>query len=82
MSIDELAQRVRGEYGEMPGLRLTIPQASKLWHRDDIACREVLDQLVAEHFLFRTANGAYVMWPETRPAKASFTTAAAQRRHA
>lgn len=52
--------RIRGEYLEMPGLRLTIEQAARLWHVDDATCAAVLARLVADRFLTRTRAGAYV----------------------
>ena len=52
--------RIRGEFLEMPGLRLTIEQAARLWHVDAATCAEVLGRLVADRFLTRTRAGAYV----------------------
>jgi hypothetical protein len=46
-----LAHQIRGEYEEMPCLRLTLPQASRFWNVDVETCRAVLDQLVADGFL-------------------------------
>ena len=42
-----LIARVRGEFREMPGLSLTIEQACRLWGCDAVACRYVIDMLVA-----------------------------------
>ena len=42
----QLAQRVRGEFMEMPGLRLTVPQAQRLWALDSVLCEAVLNALV------------------------------------
>jgi CheY-like chemotaxis protein len=55
--IDAL-QRIRGEYTEMPGLTLTIAQASRLWCVDPALCRDLLERLVADGFLKRH-NGSY-----------------------
>ena len=33
-----LVERARGEFLEMPGLRLTIPQAARLWGLDTDSC--------------------------------------------
>lgn len=52
--------RIRGEFLEMPGLRLTINQAARLWHVDAATCAAVMRRLVAERFLMRTRAGAYV----------------------
>lgn len=60
MTNDLMLYRIRGEFIEMPGLRLTIEQASRLWHMDAATCAEVLVRLVGERFLMRTRNGAYV----------------------
>ena len=59
MSYDELAIRVRAEFAEIPGLRLTLWQASKLWHSDQVTCESVLERLVREQFLSRTLDGAF-----------------------
>ncbi len=59
-SIAETAQRVQGEYREMPGLSLTAEQARRLWGLDETACSAILDALVDVQFLRRTAKGSYV----------------------
>lgn len=48
---DALLRRVRGEYREMPGMRLTIEQAMRLWNIDRQTCANVFNSLVASHFL-------------------------------
>jgi hypothetical protein len=58
-NIDDLLQRVYGEFLEMPGLRLTCPQAQRLWGLDEQTCRTVLDFLVEARFLCRLDRGAY-----------------------
>jgi hypothetical protein len=57
---DALVTRVRGEYCEMPGLRLTISQACRLWQVETSTCERLLEQLVREGFLYKTDNGAYI----------------------
>jgi hypothetical protein len=52
--------RIRGEFLEMPGLRLTLEQAARLWHMDTAVCASVLMTLVADRFLTKTRGGAYV----------------------
>jgi hypothetical protein len=73
---DLLLARIRGEYSEMPGLRLTFEQACRLWQVDAATCRSVLENLVAERFLHRTHDGAYCAFPETRavPVKATLAS--------
>jgi hypothetical protein len=56
---DALIRRVRGEYREMPGMRLTIDQAMRLWDLDRQACEGVLSSLVASHYLEKDAYGRY-----------------------
>ena len=53
--------RIRGEYMEMPGLKLTVPQAARLWHLDQPSIEQLLDVLVADGVLRRTAAGAYLV---------------------
>jgi hypothetical protein len=61
-------RRVRGEYIEMPGLRLTTAQAQRLWGLDRAACDALLGALVEARFLFRTRDGAFVRTEYVRPA--------------
>ena len=42
----------------MPGLRLTVPQASRLWGLDAPSCEAVLAVLVRSSFLRWTQSGA------------------------
>lgn len=53
-------QRVVGEYLEMPGLSLSVPQARRLWGLDSRTCEQLLEELVGQHFLRRTPHGLYV----------------------
>jgi hypothetical protein len=57
---EEVFQRIRGEYVEMPGLRVTLPQAQRLWGLDAALCRLALDALVQSGFLRRTESGLYL----------------------
>jgi hypothetical protein len=59
-NLHDVLSRVRGEYLEMPGLRLTPQQARRLWRLDETACDEVLGALVEDRFLARTPDGAFV----------------------
>jgi len=54
-----LLSRIRAEYLEMPGLRLTVPQAQRLCGDEGASCRAVLDLLVEERFLCRKPDGSY-----------------------
>ena len=55
-----LFDRIRGEFNEMPGMQLTIAQASRLWGMDQIACRRIIDALVETAFLRWTPSGTVV----------------------
>ena len=52
--------RIKGEYLEMPGMRLTLAQARRLHSFDEITCDDLYAQLVASNFLSRTPDGSYV----------------------
>ena len=54
-----LFARVYGEYIEMPGLRLTLAQASRLWNLNLATSARVLNRLV-EVSLLRRAGDRYV----------------------
>jgi len=58
--------RIRREYVEMPDLRLTGRQASRLWNLDQAACQAILNALIQDHFLSQTADGSYVLASEGR----------------
>jgi len=58
---EETLRRVRAEFLEMPGLKLTVPQAQRLWGVDRRTCEEVIDQLTQARFLSRTRDGAVVL---------------------
>jgi hypothetical protein len=77
MPHDILVTRIRAEYLEMPGLRLTLEQAQRLCGIEGALCRGVLDTLVEMNFLCVRPDGAYARvidgadHPHPRPAKAS-----------
>lgn len=57
---DQILCRVRGEYLEMPGLRLTQKQAQRLLGLDEATCAELLEFLVESKFLDRSGSDSYV----------------------
>ena len=59
MDMQTLVERVKGEFNEMPGLRLTPEQAARQWNLEQRACGEVLTKLVAASFL-RWSAGSVV----------------------
>jgi hypothetical protein len=52
----DLWERVQGEYREMPGLQLTLAQASRLWNTNIAVSQTVLDALVETAFLRRSGS--------------------------
>lgn len=55
----DLHVRIRAEFAEMPGLKLTLPQASRLFNVDAGRCGRALEQLVARGSL-SIASGSFV----------------------
>ena len=55
-----LFHRVRSEFLEMPGLRLTPAQAARLWALDRSMSEQILNGLASSGFLARTPGGAYL----------------------
>lgn len=68
---DEVLRRVQGEFNEMPGLRLTEPQARRLWNLDQQSCETLLGALVEDKFLYRTRDGAFMRTDHATPVKAT-----------
>ncbi len=52
--------RIMADYREMPGLMLTVAQASRLWAIDARLCEELLEHLADRHLLRRTRDGCFV----------------------
>jgi hypothetical protein len=61
MTSTELLRRIRAEYLEMPGLRLTAPQAQCLFGLDSETCDAVLATLLDAKFLTRTRAGLFAI---------------------
>jgi len=59
MLTTDVLLRVRGEFLEMPGLRLTRAQAQRLWGLDEGTCVEALRALVEARFLCRNDLDIY-----------------------
>ena len=69
MRIDEVLQRIQGEFIEMPGLRLTPAQAQRLWGLERATCDALLGALVDAKFLSQTRDGAFVRQDGASPAR-------------
>jgi hypothetical protein len=46
-----LLVRMAGTFLDQPALRLTLPQAQRLWHLDASTCLEHLSELIGAQFL-------------------------------
>ena len=60
IKLEEAVQLMRLEYAELPGLRLTVWQAQRLWNLSAQLCDEALAWLVHAGFLARMSDGSYV----------------------
>jgi hypothetical protein len=74
-----IIDRIRAEFLEMPGLRLTGPQVQRLCGIEQQVCRQVLDTLVEAKFLWRKPDGVYGRLtdgelPRPNPARASLSS--------
>ena len=76
---EQMLRRICSEYIEMPGLRLTLQQAERLWVLDEDTCSQALEILVEAKFL-RKADGMYqrltegpIAFPRLRMAAARLT---------
>ena len=77
-TIEDVIQRVRAEYAEMPGMRLTTEQVQRLCGIEQNICQMVLDTLVDARFLCVTTGGHYARvtegLPRVRSGKADLRT--------
>lgn len=58
-TLDTVIERLRAEFMEMPGLRLTSKQVQRLCGVEPRVCDVVLSALVDENFLCAKSDGAY-----------------------
>lgn len=58
-SIDDVVNRLRAEFLEMPGLRLTSGQVQRLCGVEKTLCQRGLDLLVETEFLYVKPDGVY-----------------------
>src|SRR6185295_11755977 len=56
---DQILRRIRAEFLEMPGMRLTLSQAKRLWGLDEQTCAPALELLITDRFLSRRPDGTY-----------------------
>lgn len=74
---EQTLRRICSEFIEMPGLRLTLRQAQRLWGLDEATCASSLAFLVEAKFLTRVDDSVYarltdgrVLVPSLRMARA------------
>ncbi len=60
MELHVLVDRVKAEFNEMPGLRLTLAEATRLWGMDRALCLTVVETLVRTSFL-RWGHGGTIV---------------------
>ena len=58
--LDDVARMIEAEFDEMPGMRLTYPQARRLWNLSERECTAALDRLCQLGHLARDSSGRYV----------------------
>jgi hypothetical protein len=58
-TFNTVVERIRAEYIEQPGLRLTEAQACRLWRLDEGTTRHALTALTGAFFLHRSEDGRY-----------------------
>jgi hypothetical protein len=71
---DPLIERLKAEFLEMPGLKLTEAQAKRLWSLDATLCSGLLEKLVSTNFLFKTRDGAFMRIERAAPLRLSPAT--------
>ena len=59
LALQKLAQRIREEFEEIPGLRVTIDEGARFWGLDEDVCELVLAELLADGFLSRGIDQRY-----------------------
>jgi hypothetical protein len=61
VNVDVVARRVLAEFEEMPGMALTVRQASRLFGLEESVCRTVLDALIDLAYLRETRAGVVTL---------------------
>lgn len=67
-------RRISAEFLEMPGLCLTLTQASRLFGLEQTECQVVLKRLVDEGFLTHNREGLYARTGVVRQSPRAFWT--------
>jgi len=59
ITAERIAERIRREFLALPGLRLSLEQAERVWGLDPQACAALLDSLVSTRFLAHEPDGSF-----------------------
>jgi hypothetical protein len=78
----DIVERIRSEYLEMPGMRLTPRQLQRLCGIGPSLCDAVLEAMVESHFLTVRPDGTYVRASEGLPAPRMVKAASRQHHRA
>lgn len=57
--IEDVVMRIEAEFLQMPGLKLTVPEAQRRFGVDEIMCEAILDALVDAEVLVKTRDRVY-----------------------
>jgi hypothetical protein len=74
--MEQILARLRSEFLEMPGLRLTAVQVQRLCGVEPALCETALDSLVAARFLSVRPDGTYARVQDSQHAPPRFMKAA------
>lgn len=55
----KLTQRIREEFEEAPGLRVSVREGARFWDLDEMTCQQVLARLRAAGFLTVDSDNRY-----------------------
>ena len=73
MKVDDVIRRLRREFTELPGLRLTEPQVRRLCTADAVTSVSALRALVGAGFLRPMAGGSYGRADRLSQPRAAYT---------
>ena len=69
LPFQQALERIRAEYQEMPGMKLTLEQVARLSGVDRSVCQQVLAALVNAKFLSLRNDGSYTRAQDGRPTR-------------
>ena len=81
-AVARTTNRIRQEFTDMPGLRLTTAQARRLWPVDATTLARAVGGLLDARFLCRTPSGQLMRERRSRPRGAAVTVTPRETRKA